>query len=141
MTRRLATCATMAVLGNSALVVWHLHVLGGLHPALTGARLALFGVAVNLVPFIAMAMFWAGRCRLAGWLLGCAFGLALAVGGYVHFLGAGPDNVFDMAAGPWTQQFRISATLLVIVQVLACWVGVRAANSMARVSSAGRRRA
>jgi hypothetical protein len=50
--RRIAGYGTLVVLVNFVLTVWHLYVLGKLHPAMTGPQLALIGSAINLIPLI-----------------------------------------------------------------------------------------
>jgi hypothetical protein len=52
----------------------------------------------------------------------------IVIGGYEHFLRAGPDNVLAMMSGPWSAPFRLSAVLLVLLDALGFYVGLRAAR-------------
>jgi hypothetical protein len=56
------------------------------------------------------------------------FGAVLVIGAYEHFISSGPDNFFEMVAGAWTRSFRASAALLILVEALGCWMGVRMAS-------------
>ena len=83
---------------------------------------ALFGALANLVPLTALLFLWANFSQLAAWLVILAF--AVPVGGYQHFAKPGADNVFQMAPGPWTLPYRISAALLVMLEILGIWWSV-----------------
>jgi hypothetical protein len=125
--RKIAGNATLLAMINLVLTGWHLYLLGKLHPDMTGTQLVLFGGAINLLPLTAAALSWSRFRRLAGWLLAIFFGAVAVIGGYEHFVRPGPDNFLEMAAGAWTASFRVSAVLLVIVDILGCWIGVRMA--------------
>jgi hypothetical protein len=126
--RRIAGYGTLVVLVNFVLTVWHLYVLGKLHPAMTGPQLVLIGSGINLIPLMGAALLWTRFRRIAGWLLAIFFGAVLVIGAYEHFISSGPDNFFEMAAGAWTRSFRASAVLLILVEALGCWMGVRMAS-------------
>jgi hypothetical protein len=82
-------------------------------------------VGVNLVPVVALLAFERGRHTLAGWMILLPLGVALAIGGYTHFLSPGSDNIFRMPSRPWTVPFQISAVLLALLEALSCWVALR----------------
>jgi hypothetical protein len=144
MTRRYALLATLVVAVNLLLTIWHLYVLGQINPTMTRGQLIVAGCIVSLVPLTSGVLSWTPRHRLAGWLMVASLGLGFAVGSYVHFLSGGSDTVFAIAAGEWTLPFRVSASLLVVVEALGCWVGLRlifGRRSSGNFIAADRRRA
>jgi hypothetical protein len=120
--RRLALYGSAIIIAHASTVVWHLLVLARIPPGLAMPQVARAIAAINAVPVIALILLWTPFRRLAGMLLFLALGAGLVAGGYEHFVG--PDNIFRMAAGPWTVPFRVSAVLLFIVEALGCWVGI-----------------
>lgn len=127
--KRIRLIAAGVVIGHSLAVIWHLIVLAQLRGSLTTGQVVLFSVLINLLPLMALVLPWPQFARLTGWFLLVPFGLGLAIGGYAHFLSNSPDNVFRMAAGEWTTPYRVSATLLLLLQLLGCWVGWRVLKS------------
>jgi hypothetical protein len=125
---RLPLHGTLIAVGNCALTFWHLNVLGNLHPDMTGTQLALFAGAINLIPLSAAALLWTPLRAIAGWILVAFFGVVIMIGGYEHFLRAGPDNVLTMMSGPWSAPFRLTAVLLVLLEALGFYVGLRVAR-------------
>jgi uncharacterized membrane protein len=113
------------VLGHAATVFWHLQILARLNRALTPEGAVLFASLVNAVALIGLVLLWTGFRKTAAWLLLIFFVIPLAIGGYEHFVKSGPDNVFQMARGEFTLPFQISAVLLVILEILVCWAGIR----------------
>jgi hypothetical protein len=107
--------------------IWHVYVLGQLQPGMTGAQLVLFGGAINLIPICAMALLWTSRQRAAGLIFAVFFSVVLTIGLYEHFLRPGTDNVFTMSPGAWTMPYRLSASLLVVIDALGCLFGIYAA--------------
>jgi len=96
-------------------------VVAKIRPAvLTRAFLRFLGT-INLLPFLAVALLNTRFRHVVAWLLLIPFGLALTAGLISHFLSAGPDNVFRIAAGTWTSSFRVSAVLLVLLETVGCW--------------------
>ena len=61
--------------------------------------------------------------------------IALVIGFSAHFLSSGADNVFRMAPGEWRLSFQISAVLLVCLEALGCWIGLRAFELILGLSS------
>jgi hypothetical protein len=103
------------VLGNCGVIVWHLLILARLHSMLSEGQILSIATLVNLVPFTAIILLWTRFRRIAGWLLLVSLGIGLLIGTYEHFLSLSPDNVFHMAQGEWTLQFRITVVLLIIL--------------------------
>jgi uncharacterized membrane protein len=61
-----------------------------------------------------------------GVLLFLPLAVGLLIGGNEHFVTPGPLNVFYMAATPWALPFRVTAVLLLVLEVLGCWIAVQA---------------
>ncbi len=125
---RLRLYGTVIVLANCGVIVWHLLILARLHSMLSDGQILLIAILVNLIPFTALLLLWTRFRKIAGWLLLASLGIGLLIGTYEHFLSSSPDNVFRMAPGEWTLQFRITAVLLMIVEGLGCWIGVKASR-------------
>ncbi len=99
---------TLIVLGHFVAIVWHLLILARLHFELTTGRVVLFTSLVNVVSFTALILLWTRFRKLAGRLLFVFLGVGLAIGGYVHFLSAGPDNVFGCQQKDRDCRFRLA---------------------------------
>lgn len=119
-----AVSGTLIVAANLILTIWHVYMLGKLQPEMTAAQLTLFAAAINVIPLCATTLLWTEWRRTAGAIFVLFFGVVLAIGLYEHFLRAGPDNVFTMTPGAWTQPYRWSAALLVILDALGCLFGI-----------------
>ena len=122
--RKLYWYATLVVLVHAVVVFRHLELLAGLGSALTTEKVPLFVVLANLIPMVAVILLWA-HCPKVGALLLLFLAVPLALGGYSHFLSPGSDNVFRMAPGELTLAFRVSAVLLLVLELLSCWVAVQ----------------
>ena len=92
------------------------------HP--TPQRVPLFAILANLIPVVAVILLWAHFPKVGAWLL-LFLAVPLAIGGYSHFLSPGSDNIFRMAPGALTLAFRVSAVLLLVLEILSCWVAVQ----------------
>jgi|ERR1022692_492189 hypothetical protein len=122
--RKLLPFATFVVVGHFAVVIWHLLLLLKVQPS-TPWFAALLLVVANLLPIAALVAFAKGRYNLGGGLIVLPLSVALAIGGYTHFLTAGSDNVFRMPPGGLRLPFQISAVLLAVLESLGCFVGLR----------------
>jgi hypothetical protein len=122
--RKLYWYATLVVLAHAVVVFWHLELLAGLGSTLTPEQVPILASLANLIPLIAVILLWAHFPKVGAWLL-LFLAVPLAIGGYSHFLSPGSDNVFRMAPGELTLVFRMSAVLLLVLELLSCWVAVQ----------------
>jgi len=122
--RKLCRYAVLVVLAHAVVVFWHLELLARRDAALKVDQVPLFAALANIIPLIALISLWAHFPKLGAWLL-LFLVVPLAIGGYSHFLSPGSDNVFRMADGELTFAFRISAVLLLVLEFLGCWLGIR----------------
>jgi hypothetical protein len=122
--RKLYWYSTLVVLAHAVVVFWHLELLAGLGSTLTPEQVPLLASLANLIPLIAVILLWARFPKVGAWLL-LFLAVPLAIGGYSHFLSPGSDNVFRMAPGELTLVFRMSAVLLLVLELLSCWVAVQ----------------
>jgi hypothetical protein len=122
--RKLYWYATLVVLAHGVVVFWHLELLAKLGTVLRPDQVPLFAELANIVPVVAAILLWAHFPKLGGWLL-LFLAVPLAIGGYSHFLSPGSDNVFHMTPGELALAFRISAVLLLILELLGCWLAVQ----------------
>jgi hypothetical protein len=115
--------AAFVTFGHFAAVIWHLLLLVEVQPGTPRIALLLL-ILINLLPVAALVAFAKGRYKLAGGLIVVPLGVALAIGGYTHFLSAGTDNVLQMPPGELRLPFQVSAVLLAVLEVLGCWIGL-----------------
>jgi hypothetical protein len=121
-----ARYATFVVLAHAGAVFWHLVLVAKITPGLTDGQVLTATAAINLVPTVALVLLWGHFLRLGGFLLFLPLSVGLVIGGNEHFVTPGPLNVFYVAATPWALQFRVTAVLLLVLEVLGCWIAIQA---------------
>ena len=121
-----ARYATFVVLAHAGVVFWHLVLVAKITPGLTDHQVLAATTAINLVPTVALVLLWAHFPRLGGFLLFLPLAVGLAIGCKEHFVTPGPLNVFYMATTPWVLPFRVTAVLLLVLEVLGCWIAFQA---------------
>jgi hypothetical protein len=121
-----ARYATFVVLAHAAVVFWHLVLVAKITPGLTDHQVLAATTAINLVPTVASVLLWAHFLRVGGFLLFLPLAVGLVIGGKEHFVTPGPLNVFYMATTPWVLPFRVTAVLLLVLEVLGCWIAIQA---------------
>ena len=81
-------------------------------------------VVITLAPIVSMILLWT-RWRKAGPMLLLLSMLGSLIFGVVnHFLIVSADHVRHLPEGEWRLTFQITAVLLVVTEVLGCFVGV-----------------
>jgi hypothetical protein len=123
-TRELLFWTGAIVVGHFAAVIWHLLLLINVQPR-TPRFLPPLLILVNLLPVAGLVTFAKGFAKLAAIMITVPLGVALLIGAYAHFLSPGTDNVFRMAPGGSRFPFQVSAVMLVVLEALGCWVGIR----------------
>jgi hypothetical protein len=121
-----ARYATFVVSAHAGVVFWHLVLVTKITPGLTDHQMLAATTAINLVPTVALVLLWAHFLRLGGFLLFLPLAVGLVIGGTEHFVTPGPLNVFYMATSPWVLPFRVTAVLLLVLEVSGCWIGIQA---------------
>ena len=121
-----ARYATFVVLAHAVVVFWHLILVAKITPGLTDHQVLAATTAISLVPTIALVLLWAHFLRLGGLLLFLPLAIGLVIGGMEHFVTPGPLNVFYMATTPWVLPFRVTAVLLLVLEVSGCWIAIQA---------------
>jgi len=121
--------SALIVLGHFAVVLWHLVLLLKVQPGTFGFAPPLL-ILVNLIPVAGLVAFARGFPKLAGSMITLPLAIALVIGAYAHFLSPGSDNILNMPPGALRLPFQISAVLLLILEALGCWIGVRMFASM-----------
>ena len=124
--KKLLWWGTLVVGTHFIAVIWHVVLLVKAQPDF--ARLAiLLLVLINLLPLAALVAFAKRFSKIAGAVIIIPLGIALFIGGYTHFLSAGPDNVLRMPPSPLTLPLQISSVLLALLEAFGCGVGFRMA--------------
>jgi hypothetical protein len=121
-----ARYATFVVLAHAGVVFWHLVLVAKITPGLTEHQMLAAATAINLVPTVALTLLWAHFLRLGGFLLFLPLAVGLVIGGKEHFVTPGPLNVFYMATTPWALPFRLTAILLLVLEVSGCSIAIQA---------------
>jgi len=104
--------------------MWHLALVVRVQPNFPKLAIPLL-IVVNLLPIVGLVVLAKGYRKIAGFLIIFPLGIALIIGVYAHFLSPGTDNVFHMPPGDLALPFQASAVLLVLLEGLGCWVGLR----------------
>ena len=124
--RRLLLWGTLIVLAHYAAVIWHVILLVKVQPEFPPGGILLL-LVINLFPIAGLFAFAKGFPKLAASMIIIPLATALAIGGCTHFLSAGSDNVWRMAASDLRLPFQISAVMLATLEAAGCWVGFRTA--------------
>ena len=112
------------VVGHFIAVVWHLLLVVKVQPGFPRFAVPLL-ILVNLVPVAGLVAFAKGFPKLAGSMIILPLAIALIIGTYAHFLSPGTDNILRMPPGDLRLPFQISAVLLVFLEALGCYAGLR----------------
>ncbi|MGA7046319.1 MAG: hypothetical protein WBY98_08655 [Candidatus Sulfotelmatobacter sp.] len=123
-TRKLLLWSAAIVLGHFVAVIWHLLLLVKVQPS-TARLFPPLLIVFNLFPVAGLVALAKGFRKLAGSMIILPFAVALVIGTYAHFLSPGTDNILRMPSGDLKLSFQISAMLLVLLEALGCWVGIR----------------
>jgi hypothetical protein len=121
-----ARYATLVVLAHAAVVFWHLVLVAKITPGLTDFQILAATTAINVLPAAALLLLWTHFPRLGGLFLFLPLVVGLVIGGMEHFVTPGPLNVFDMSPTPWVSPFQATAVLLLMLEVLGCWIAIQA---------------
>jgi hypothetical protein len=122
--RSLLLWSALIVVRHFIAVLWHLLLVVKVQlgfPAFAPPLLIL----VNFIPVTGVVALANGFPKLAGSVIAIPLGIALVIGLYAHFLSPGTDNVFRMPPGELRLPFRISTVLLVLLEALGSWLGLR----------------
>jgi hypothetical protein len=122
--RRILVWGVPIILAHFLVVVWHLLLLLRVQPD-TPRFLPPLLIVINLFPVAGLLFFVKRFHKLAGCMITIPLAVALVMGVYAHFLTAGADNVFRMSPGGLRLPYQTSALLLVVLEALGSWLGVR----------------
>ncbi len=117
---------------------WHLFLVAKILPAPeNNVNWVAIGI-LTLLHFVALIACWKLCDRFTGLVLGVFFVLALGAGLYEHFLDSGLNNIVRVRPSDWVTAFRASVFLLVVIEMLGCWLGIRLLqrNSQTRIKVA-----
>lgn len=123
-TRTLLLWSAPIVVGHFIAVIWHLFLVVKVQPGFPRSALPLM-ILVNLVPVAGLVAVAKEFTKLAGCLITLPLTIVLVIGTYAHFLSPGADNILHMPPGNLRLPFQISAVLLVLLEALGGWVGIR----------------
>lgn len=120
-----------AAIVGTVLVVLHLavNIIHGLshshlHIGLVRWQIMFVALVIILGPVVAAILLWTPARRIGAWFLLLSMGGSLFFGGFYHFVAHGTDNVAEVPPGFWGTQFKVSAMLLAVVEVLGCCAAI-----------------
>lgn len=114
---RIKGFATVAALANYAVVIWHLYLVAKLQPAAPIAESIRIATIAGALTLAGLALMWMRWHKTGALLLAVMFANGLVIGSLEHFFVTGPYNVFDVGFGDWTLLFKVSAAILVVLEV------------------------
>ena len=118
------TLALMVVAAHWMVAIWHLFLAARILP---GPNNNVSGLAITLISLghlCVLTALWKLGDKLAGLVALVFFLAALSADLYEHFLHAAANNVLTLAAGDGTGLFDASVFALVVLEVLACSLGI-----------------
>lgn len=121
----LSLLATTIILAHVAVFIWHLFVAANIPPGLPDVQILTVAIAINAAPIIGLILLLLRIYGLAAILIFPPMALTFAIGAYEHFASFGPNSVFGIPASAWASSFRVTAVLLIILELLGCWIGAR----------------
>lgn len=116
--------ATLVVLLHLAVSIVHGAGHDKLNIAITGFQRVFVLVVILAAPVLAAILLWTRLRDVGAWLLLVSMAGAFVFGVYYHFIDPSPDNVAMIPSGDWKLPFQITAVLLVVLEALACWLGM-----------------
>jgi len=120
----LALLATTIVIAHVVVFIWHLYIAANIPPGLPSVQILIVAIAINAAPVIGLILLLQ-IYRLAAILIFPPMALTFAIGAFEHFASVGPNSVFGVPASAWASSFRATAVLLIILELLGCWIGAR----------------
>ena len=108
--RTLRLRSATVVIVHFVAAIWHLFLVVKVQAAFPAFAPPLL-ILVNLIPVASLVAF--------------PLAVALVIGIYAHFLSPGADNIFRMPPGDLRLPFQVCAVLLVVLEALGCWIGIR----------------
>lgn len=121
----------LIIAAHWAAAVWHFVLLAKIFPTAPKGTDWLPIVFVSAVHLGLSVLWWTVSIRLAGWVLLVLLSAAMGAGVYEHFLGPGPNTIFRVPSTNWTAAFRASVFVLLVLEILGCWLGFRSVRSKA----------
>jgi hypothetical protein len=122
---RLLLWAILITLCHFVVVLGHLWLVVRIQPSFPRSAVPWL-IFINLLPVGGVMSLAKGYHKSAAILIAIPLAVAFVIGTYSHFLSPGTDNVLRMAPGELTPAFQVSAALLVLLEPLGCWVGLKA---------------
>ena len=113
-TKRLLSIAAIA---NYAVTIWHTYLAGRVNPGLPVTELVRITIISGLLTLVGIALLWTARPKIGSFVLIIVFLIGLGIGTPEHFIIPGPNNLFDVANGRWTTEFKFSVWVLPVVQL------------------------
>jgi hypothetical protein len=134
MTRR--CMLTLLVVGAHWMVaVGHLFLAAKVLPAPNNNVSWLAITLITLGHLAVSIALWKLSDKLSGLVSLIFFLAAMSADLYEHFLHASANNVLMVAPGDWTARFDASVFVLLALEIVGCWLGIRLLGGRTRSDS------
>ncbi|HEX7296774.1 MAG TPA: hypothetical protein VF251_13530 [Pyrinomonadaceae bacterium] len=116
--------ATIAVLAHLAVSFVHGYAHQQLGVGLSAWQNYYVIIVITVAPLVALALVWMRRGGVGFALLAISMVGSLIFGAYFHYVGISPDHVSHLPPGDAQGTFRLTAVLLMVIEVFGLIVGV-----------------
>jgi hypothetical protein len=116
--------STIAVLAHLLVSFFHGSAHTALGVGLSAWQTAYVAIVITVAPLVALALIWTRRHRLGLLVLIASMAGSLIFGAYYHYVAISPDHVSHLPPGEAQGQFRLTALLLMVTEVLGLVLGV-----------------
>jgi hypothetical protein len=123
--RSIARYGTAIVLSHLLVNIVHGAAHSELQIGLNGAETLFVALVIVTGPLVAMALLWTSRQRAGAALLAFTMAGSLLFGLYHHFVAMGPDHVAAQVPGAWGIAFVVTACLLLLIEAMGTYAGLR----------------
>ena len=122
--RKARTLGLLVVIAHWIVAVWHLFLAANILPAPNNQVSWLAIVLISSGHLCVSIALWKLRDKPSGLVLLMFFLAAAGADLYEHFLHASLNNVFMVASGPSTAPFEVSVFVLLVLEILGCFLGI-----------------
>ena len=124
--RTMTISLSVVALANYGVTVWHAFLAEKVNPALPAAEAVRIAAIAGVLTLVGMTLLWRRHQKSGSLVLFAVFVVGLVIGSAEHFFVAGPNNVFDVGSANWAVPFKISAWVLLFLEI----AGLLAAGRM-----------
>jgi hypothetical protein len=122
--KKARTLGLLVVIAHWIVAVWHLFLAANILPAPNNHVSGLAIVLISSGHLCVSIALWKLSDKPSGLVLLMFFLAAAGADLYEHFVHASLNNVFMVASGPSTAAFDVSVFVLLVLEILGCFLGI-----------------